>query len=234
MKATILAAALAAAPSAAMAQSTDPVEAGGAYAGVHVAYASRNSDWLDLGVGPLGDHDAKGGQVGVQAGYDLDLGPVFIGVNASATPMGQSGQHIDRVFGTMTPNTEREHSREKWNARATARIGTKLGAFRLYAKGGVALSRKRYELTGYFAPDVVFAETTSTRTGWVIGGGVERRLSRRFSAFADYSYADFGRKLENIRCTATYPSCGSLDPTLVPVALKETSHRIELGLNYHF
>ncbi len=233
MKSTILAAylALAAAPATALTEAADD---GGAYFGVHVAYANRSSDWLDLGAGPLGDHHAKGAQVGVQAGYDLDLGPVFIGLDASATPMGEAGQHIDRVFGTMTPYTELEHSRERWSAGATARIGIKAGAFRIYAKGGLALSRKQYELTGYFAPDVVFARSASTRTGWIIGGGVERWISNRFSAFADYSYADFGRKLEKIYCTATYPACGSLDPALVPVALKESSHRIAVGLNYHF
>jgi hypothetical protein len=88
----------------------------------------------------------------LEAGYDLDLGPVFIGLDASATPMGESGQHIDRVFVTMKPDTEREHSRERWSAGATACIGAKAGAFYIYGKGGLALSRKQYELTGYSHP----------------------------------------------------------------------------------
>lgn len=50
---------------------------------------------------------------------------------------------------------------------------------------------------------MVFARLASTRTRWMIGGGVESSVSKRFSAFADYSYADFGRKLEKIDCTAT-------------------------------
>ena len=217
----------------ALAQTT-PADTGGAYVGAHVAWSDRYSDWLDLGVGPLGSHHARGPQVGVQIGYDLDLGPAFIGARANFSPVGQSGNHVDQVFGYSTIYTERQRSVERWRGEAIARLGTRLGRQLVYAKGGLALSRKYYALTGYFGPDVVFAETTDTRSGWVIGAGVERRVSRRFSAFIDYGYADFGRKLENIRCTPRYPNCGSLDPSLVPVVLKESSPRVEFGINYHF
>ena len=230
---TILAVSGLAVSSSAMAQTTD-VETGGLYVGGHVSYSNRESDWLDLGAGPLGGHDANGVQLGVQAGYDFDLGPVFVGVDGRFSPIGQSGRHVDLIFGNITPYTEREHSKELWNASISGRIGANVGQLRVYGKVGMALSRKRYQLNGYFGPDEFFAEKTSTRKGLLVGGGLEQKIAPRVSMFLEYDYVDFGRKLEKLNCTDTHPNCGTLYPSYVPISLKNTNNRITVGINYHF
>lgn len=148
---------------AALAQSAPP--SGTFYAGAHATYDKDSNLWDDVAVGYLGEHSSDGVHFGAQLGYDLDLGPLFVGAVATFRPNGVSGEHKDLQFSDNIPQYDR--SDEKWNAQFAGRAGVSTAGFRLYGKTGLALSRKRYTIIGYLVENEVFSSKTTTRSGWL-------------------------------------------------------------------
>jgi len=204
------------------------------YGGVNVTYSDRSTQWDDVNAGPLGGHDASGAEFGVQAGYDKGLGPIFIGIAGKFTPDGHGGKHEDRIFSRQLGIVQHDRSREKWSAQVAGRIGTQLVGFRPYAKAGLAFSRKHYSLTGYYRAKEAFAATSSTRTGWLLGAGMERSILPGLAMFAEYTHADFGSKTERFRCLSGYPDCAASGRNVIPIRLDEKKDDLTVGFNFRF
>ncbi|MGH6831174.1 MAG: outer membrane protein, partial [Methylocella sp.] len=58
----------------------------------------------------------------------------------------------------------------------------------LYATGGAEFASFDTSVRGFPG----FDQTSTTRTGWTIGGGIEYALTGNWSIRAEYRYADFG------------------------------------------
>jgi outer membrane immunogenic protein len=97
----------------------------------------------------------------------------------------------------------------------------------LYAKGGAAWAGDKYSA---FIP--VFneqLEASETRTGWIVGGGIEWAFWSNWSAKAEYDYYDFG--------TRTLTLTGTFAGTPIQVPGVNVRQRISVGkfgINYRF
>ena len=71
---------------------------------------------------------------------------------------------------------------------------------------------------------------TTTRTGWTVGGGVETKLSRNWTAKTEYLYIDAGSYTVGTDPFGVGVAPGS--GALVPTTFDHTYHVIKTGLNY--
>jgi len=72
------------------------------------------------------------------------------------------------------------------------------------------------------------ANSTTTRTGWAVGAGLEHRINAHWSMTADYVHMDFGSM------TANLPDLGGYPGSSFAQTLKVTEDTPSLGLNYRF
>jgi outer membrane immunogenic protein len=91
-----------------------------------------------------------------------------------------------------------------WDASARARLGYLVSpSLLLYGTGGVAWQRLTTSATCQFSgvdpicislagSPFATASSSTTRTGWTIGGGIETKLSANWILRGEYRYSDFG------------------------------------------
>ena len=110
-----------------------------------------------------------------------------------------------------------------------AEIGFAANNVLFYGKGGVAWTNNDYNhpaTSGAGAGNIPLNYTGSdTRTGWLVGAGVEYGFAPNWSAKLEYNYMDFGSKNVTLN-----------DPTgrWVAFGINQTVNVIEVGLNYRF
>ena len=81
---------------------------------------------------------------------------------------------------------------------------------------------------------VAFASARSEdRSGWTWGAGAEYAFTPNWSAFVEYNYYDFGRKLQNYAFSLSIPGVANF-ALPIPTQLSEQFHTIKAGVNYRF
>jgi outer membrane immunogenic protein len=164
--------------------------------------------------GPLG-----GGQIGC----DLQLGGWVIGIEGEGSAADIRGDTTQTILGI----TGTAHAETTWLASATGRLGWAWDRWLIYAKGGAAWAGDKYSL---FIPVFPEQETASeTRTGWIVGGGIEWAFWNNWSAKVEYNYYDFG--------TSSVTLVGTFAGAPIEVPGVEIRQRISVGkfgINYRF
>jgi outer membrane immunogenic protein len=110
-----------------------------------------------------------------------------------------------------------------WFGTLRPRIGYALGNWLLYATGGGALARLDTNATAAFGSFSATDNRGETRDGWTLGGGVEAKFARGWSAKIEYLYVDLGS-----RTTTFLPS-----PPISNTS-RLNANVITTGVNYHF
>lgn len=205
----------------------------GFHAGVHAGYgwgSARTDDLVDF------DLEPDGILGGIQAGYDYQL-PSRIVVGVEADIAAADLEDSDRVVHGLDPDstvTINSHFRVSALATIRARLGYAFDRFLPYVTGGFAWARTKMD---YDQPMVLSGEPftnlselhhSKSRTGWVLGGGVEYAFTDQLSGKIEYLYADFGTA--NYRGVAL-PEFGGI-PFEASTRLK--THALKLGVNFHF
>lgn len=195
----------------------------GLYAGVHAGGAfgstwgsTKTLDGSDSAIAARESADLKlgGALVGVQAGYNWQLGNGFVlgfegdwskTYNLSGSHKVLSTDPILAKNGHVDANTSYDID---WTASLRPRIGYAVSnRLMAYATGGLALAHETQWRDQYISnlaeegrllgdSTTVFSveKAAATRAGFTIGGGVEYALSDKWSIKADYSYSRFGNK----------------------------------------
>jgi outer membrane immunogenic protein len=105
------------------------------------------------------------------------------------------------------------------------RLGLAFDRALLYITGGAVFGG----FDNQFAlPNGLSTESTHTRVGWTIGGGIEYALTPNWSLRGEYRYSDFGKVSDDIYY-ATSTGGGSLYNQN-----HETEHAIRAGFSYKF
>jgi outer membrane immunogenic protein len=107
----------------------------------------------------------------------------------------------------------------------TGRLGYAWDRWLLYAKGGVAWAGDSYSVAGAFQGTPFNFQGLDLRTGWTVGGGVEKAIWQHWSVKLEYDYFDFGHA--NI---AMFENNLGLTG---PIDAKQTVQTLRLGLNFH-
>jgi outer membrane immunogenic protein len=197
-----------------------------------------------------------GGQVGCNYQFAANW---VIGIEADASwanPQGGGGsgqqtQAATLFDGTVVSSSGFASSKNDFIATATGRLGYtfgRLGQGMVYAKGGAAWARDKYQFAGQvtttacapgqfvpFPPQCVVANPTivtpfsfaasETRVGWTVGAGVEWAVWDNWSVKLEYDFLDFGSR------TVTFNDA-LLGPATINVSQRISE--VKLGVNYRF
>jgi outer membrane immunogenic protein len=193
---------------------------------------------------------------GFAAGYDWLAGSNWLlGLETDFSFSGMSGQatgptSLLLTSFNVTQSTAATQSTD-WYGTVRGRAGwLATPNLLLFGAGGFAYGRSNASATytesgldfGVVAPGgsslmcmsgiPCFAGSTSTvRTGWTAGGGVEWLLDRHWSAKIEYQFVDLGT--QTVRATALVPNTGD-SASSFNAAIRDQFNVVRVGLNYRF
>ncbi len=190
----------------------------GFYLGGSAGWGVVNSDqYLDRGNNHGAASVSPDGFIGaLTAGYNFAIGEIVVaGLEADLGVMAISDDDKPVFDG----HSWKPDYGPLWGT-LRARIGFTLAdSLLLYGTGGVAfMQTDSWTLGNNFNESSWDAKT---RTGWVIGAGVEYALTERWSAKAEYLYMDFGKH---------HGQTEDGDPYW----FDDSAHLFRLGVNYRF
>jgi len=166
---------------------------------------------------------------GGQVGYNFQFGSWVLGVegdftgtsiNACSSTLGNGGFTTTPCLGT------------NWTADVTGRLGYAWDNWLLYAKGGFAWGDFSSTAQTFNAAGTMVTTSSGgeTRTGWVLGGGLEYALGGNWSAKVEYTYMDFANdtvtRTQNNLVTGAVSQVQRTNDTQV--------QEVKFGINYRF
>ncbi|MFT4122036.1 outer membrane protein [Bradyrhizobium sp.] len=129
--------------------------------------------------------------------------------------------------------------RSRWDASLRARLGYLVNPrTMIYATGGLAWQNVELTstctsrpCTGFFALSPGVIRSSTTKTGWTVGGGLETALWGNWLARAEYRYADYGKTSFTTARSSTNPD---FNPSVNVWDVAMRAHLATFGLAYRF
>jgi outer membrane immunogenic protein len=167
---------------------------------------------------------------GVQAGFNYQT-PYHLVVGVEGDFDWTDIRGSATTISTVTGFTSTNNGRLRDFALLTGRVGWAADNWLFYAKGGVALGQSSSSSVGVLANGTLFETGSSTtdRTGWTIGAGVEWGFAPGWSAKIEYNHIDFVSSNIGINHIETV---GTFFTTFV-----SSTERVDVvkgGINYRF
>src|ERR1700704_931250 len=191
----------------------------GFYLGGYFGDAINNSKAHADAIGPTGVNrlNQKGFTAGGAVGYNWQFAPSWlIGFEGDIGYLSLNRTNIEWNNNVLVG------VKADWYATARARLGYVTGPSLLYVTGGAAFVHIRDTFGGnLFTVGPTYS--TTTKTGWTVGGGIETKLSRAWTAKTEYLFIDAGN-------TSFGSNPGAVPG--VPTTFTHNFHVIKTGLNY--
>jgi outer membrane immunogenic protein len=169
---------------------------------------------------------------GGQVGCNYQFAPNWVigtEVDGEATNIKGDVNQTFSFVSAMGPTTVSgtAHAQTNWIASATGRLGWTWDRVMLYAKGGVAWAGDKYSADLPAFNEHI--ETSVTRPGWTVGGGLEWAFWNNWSAKVEYNLYNFDTR------NLAFPGTIAGVPEVVPsIDIKETISTVKFGVNYRF
>lgn len=172
-----------------------------------------------------GNADLRGGLLGGTYGYNWQFGHLVAGLEGDFSWSGIRDTFTSSSgLPTFCPAAFPCFTSLQWLGTDRLRLGYAQDGILIYATGGVAYGDVRATIlnAGIFGID----SETHLRAGYTVGGGIEAKINRHWSAKLEYLYVDFGNRAGY---TAFPPP-----PPLQPENVFLNSNIVRAGLNYEF
>jgi opacity protein-like surface antigen len=226
----------------------------GAYIGASVGYAAAKSDsttalsgtWTSESAALQGEVTSRFAAAqsiddvnfGGQIGYNYQTGGAVLGVEVDIAALSGESVVNRTQASTAFPALSYTYTNRvdpKSMIALKARIGAAMGNTLLYAEGGWAFVRA--DLGSDLTSNGGYSKSgrlSKTMDGFIVGGGVEHKLSSNVSARLSYNYADLGEE--------SYVNAYNPGSTFAPPANNYTEtmtqdlrmHLVRVGINFHF
>ncbi len=173
---------------------------------------------------------------GGQIGYNWQVNSFVLGLEADAN--GLTGKQSRLVlFPGPAPaagDTFATSAESNFLATVRGRLGLAFDRLLFYATGGLAIGTVKITDTDTVNGGVTLETTssTTTRTGWTAGGGLEYAFAPNWTAKLEYLYVDLGSFDTTITCLAN--CAGGVGSPDAIVHHKWTDNIVRVGLNYKF
>jgi len=145
--------------------------------------------------------DSSGFIGGAQVGYNVRSGSIVYGVEAVINYLGSKKSDSFTSTATVLGTTLTTSAAQKIDYLGTLRLRAGVLAtdrLLVYATGGLAFGgvKDSASVSANAAPSTLFwrGSSSSTRSGYALGGGVEYSLNERTSLKGEYLYYDLGSK----------------------------------------
>jgi len=193
----------------------------GFYIGATAGGSIGNSDHIDraTGLSDANGYNIKGGMGGGTIGYNWQVGSLVLGFEGDGSWGSEYGS--DNDIGTVGNPAFLSYTKETWLATARLRVGYAVNNLLFYGTGGYAAAGTEAGIknTNTLA---LLASSTSTRSGWTAGGGIEWGFAPNWSAKFELLYSSFD--------SVAFNTVQGEGPRNVP--LNDTVARF--GVNYRF
>lgn len=197
------------------------------YGGTHSGLAAGHTTWKDTlpdgaidatMTGHSAHTDMTGGIYGGQIGCDVQSGNWVAGIEGSFSGSTLTGTNMDQFNSTWALR-----AKTNWIGAITGRVGIAADRVLLYVRGGAAWARNQFEIENTAILD---GRPTVTRTGYLVGGGLEWAFASNWSVFLEGDYFNFAN--------TDVPFAGDiLNPTApFKVRTNQTIETVKFGLNY--
>jgi outer membrane immunogenic protein len=202
----------------------------GCHIGGHLGGAFRTLTWTDS-LGASTSQNSSGFVGGGQIGCDYQFAPSWVlGVEGRAAWTGLKNSTASSVRNNVSGVTVPSQITvtNDFVASATGRLGYSFGNRRVldYIKGGAAWTSERVEDAFTTLQGVaVDPSSSTTRTGWTVGTGVEWAFASSWSATVAFDYYGFGGK----GLTLTAPSA-----VVTVSSFKDGFGTFTAGVDYRF
>lgn len=174
----------------------------GFYIGANAGWGSSHDTWSDQGTGvDVGSHYSTGAVAGGQLGYRWQAGAWVFGIEAQGNWADLRGSHA------LNEDNTNAHSNLNAFGLFTGQVGYAWNNTLLYAKGGAAVTRTKYEVTYPGGSDV---SGDQTRWGAAVGAGLEYGFAPNWSVGVEYNHI-----FANRFATSFYDSAGVTDPNKI-------------------
>jgi outer membrane immunogenic protein len=189
--------------------------AGGAWGSFDPTTSTGGGTYF-VGVGSTAAANAAGAQSiepggftgGLEAGYNFQFGSGLVGIEADVEYMHLSGAaSSSAVYPCCAPAavTISSSASTNWLATVRGRLGFVANDWLFFATGGVAFTQLKGSFSGTDNCGAVFAcgggifpngaeapvSISSTRAGYVVGGGIEKAVAAHWTVKAEYLYVKF-------------------------------------------
>jgi outer membrane immunogenic protein len=190
---------------------------------------------------PLVSQSTNGFLGGGQLGYNWQAGIFVFGLEGDFDGAGLQGTAPCVLVFACTV-------KHNWEADITGRVGVvAIDRTLLYLKGGVAWEQSNYSLGNSITVGgagggtaSLNASASATRTGGLLGMGIEYKFLNHWSAKLEYNFMDFGNQTLNfpiavgVTGVAIPPAINAALAGGVPVTIREYQNIIKAGVNYEF
>ncbi|MBI4724566.1 MAG: porin family protein [Rhodomicrobium sp.] len=128
---------------------------------------------------------------GVQVGYNWQHGHFVLGVEADLQGAAIKGS---KSFDLLWEDDASAHAQSKldWFGTVRGRLGYAFDRTLVYFTGGFAFGEVKDTLNVSIWDDFGSDSKKGTRTGYVLGGGLEHKIDPSWSIKAEYQYIDLG------------------------------------------
>jgi outer membrane immunogenic protein len=208
----------------------------------------------------LNENGSGGFLGGVQAGCNYQYSPNWVvGIDGDASWTDTTASSVQKEFlvatGTLPSTFVNENSSGTLSAKTdfiatlTGRLGYTRDRTMIYAKGGAAWAHDKYDFNGQTTNSVCTAilctsvtppftsvfdfNTSETRVGWTVGGGLEWAFWDNWSAKLEYDFLDFGTRNVTFAGTGTSASVAAAFGQQT-IGVRQRISEVKLGLNYLF
>jgi len=206
----------------------------------------------------VGSDTAKlnGALGGFQAGYNWQVDRTVWGLEGDIQGTGErGGVTICPVAAGVAPGPclgptgtlfGTANYRLQWFGTLRGRVGVTFDRILLYATGGLAVGEVKADYVdgtvgGTTLNPLAAGSASTTRTGWVFGGGIEGAIDRNWSIKAEYLHMDFGSLDQGISASGV-PFIAVIGDfrTTVSQSLTSAFHTrvtddvLRIGVNYRF
>jgi outer membrane immunogenic protein len=143
--------------------------------------------------------NVKGGLAGGTVGYNWQMSSLVLGFEGDLSWVGQYGSHNDNNniatggASLVADPTVQSFTKETWLATARGRVGYAVNNLLFYGTGGYAGAGVQAGIKNA-NNNVLLASASSTRSGWVAGGGLEWGFAPNWSAKFEWLYMKFDDK----------------------------------------
>jgi outer membrane immunogenic protein len=144
----------------------------------------------------LNSSSASGWLAGAQAGYNWQSASVVYGIEADIAGLGLKHTMNTTLLGDIIPApTASTTTNIDWYGTVRGRLGWTTGPVLFYGTGGFAYGGTRLNSTVFdpILPTSLNTQSSSVKTGWVAGAGIDYHWTRNLILNLSYQYVDLGK-----------------------------------------
>jgi outer membrane immunogenic protein len=176
---------------------------------------------------------------GITAGYNRRSGDWLVGAETDLGILRGTGSGTTTTtYPCCSPSTFTitQSATSSWLFTARPRVGYFWHNTMVYLTGGLAAAHIKYAETfaDTFANAAESGDLRKTVIGWTGGGGVEKGLNARWSAKAEFLYAQFARQSTTSTNLTAFAAPIAFPQNVFTHSIFDKERIFRLGINYHF